>query len=49
MGMTFCFYFYKSKVHGRSLWFTKILDLIPNFSKVHEWSPWFALCNTSST
>ncbi|MFS7909130.1 hypothetical protein Hanom_Chr01g00091151 [Helianthus anomalus] len=28
----------------QSLWFTKILDLIPIFPKVHRWSLWFALC-----
>ncbi|MFS7931841.1 hypothetical protein Hanom_Chr04g00360781 [Helianthus anomalus] len=38
----------KSKVHGWSLWFTEILDLIPSFSKVHGWSLWFALCNEFS-
>ncbi|MFS7937901.1 hypothetical protein Hanom_Chr05g00433191 [Helianthus anomalus] len=29
------------------MWFTKILDLVPSFSKVHGcgWSLWFALCN----
>ncbi|MFS8010425.1 putative dipeptidyl-peptidase II [Helianthus anomalus] len=37
-------YFYV-EVHGWSLWFTKILDLVPSFLKVHRWSPWFALCN----
>ncbi|MFS7926189.1 hypothetical protein Hanom_Chr04g00294071 [Helianthus anomalus] len=37
-----------SKVHGWSLWFTKILDLVPIFLKVHEWSLWFALCNAFS-
>ncbi|MFS7940014.1 hypothetical protein Hanom_Chr05g00458671 [Helianthus anomalus] len=37
-----------SKVQGWSLWFTKILDLVPSFLNVHGWSPWFALCNTFS-
>ncbi|KAJ0891931.1 hypothetical protein HanPSC8_Chr09g0359861 [Helianthus annuus] len=27
----------KSKVHGWSLWFTNILDLVPSFSKIHGW------------
>ncbi|MFS8000147.1 putative ribonuclease Z [Helianthus anomalus] len=31
-----------------SLWFTKILDLVPCFSEVHGWSLWFALCNVFS-
>ncbi|MFS7903862.1 hypothetical protein Hanom_Chr01g00029161 [Helianthus anomalus] len=30
------------------MWFTKILDLVTSFSKVHEWSLWFALCNAFS-
>ncbi|MFS7994748.1 hypothetical protein Hanom_Chr12g01109721 [Helianthus anomalus] len=38
----------KSKVHGWSLWFTKILDLVPSFPKVHGWSLWFAFCNAFS-
>ncbi|MFS7931378.1 hypothetical protein Hanom_Chr04g00355251 [Helianthus anomalus] len=38
----------KSKVHGRSLWLTKILDFVPSFPKVHGWSLWFVLCNTFS-
>ncbi|MFS7917659.1 hypothetical protein Hanom_Chr03g00191721 [Helianthus anomalus] len=37
-----------SKVHGWSLWLTKILDLVPIFSKVHGWSLWFALCDAFS-
>ncbi|MFS7944035.1 hypothetical protein Hanom_Chr06g00507281 [Helianthus anomalus] len=24
------------------------LNLVPTFSKVHEWSTWFAFCNTFS-
>ncbi|MFS8030858.1 hypothetical protein Hanom_Chr17g01539031 [Helianthus anomalus] len=36
----------KLEVHRRSLWFTKIFDLVPSFPKVHGWSLWFALCNT---
>ncbi|MFS7990155.1 hypothetical protein Hanom_Chr11g01055421 [Helianthus anomalus] len=38
----------KSEIHGWSLWFTKILDLVPSFLKVHRWSLWFALCNALS-
>ncbi|MFS7960686.1 hypothetical protein Hanom_Chr08g00705961 [Helianthus anomalus] len=30
------------------MWFTKILDLVASFSKVHGWSMWFALCNAIS-
>ncbi|MFS7906981.1 hypothetical protein Hanom_Chr01g00065591 [Helianthus anomalus] len=30
------------------MWFTKILDLLSSFSKVHGWSLWFALYNTFS-
>ncbi|MFS7941644.1 hypothetical protein Hanom_Chr06g00478691 [Helianthus anomalus] len=37
------------KVHGWSLWFNKISDLVLSFSKVHEWSLWFSLCNAIST
>ncbi|MFS8031840.1 hypothetical protein Hanom_Chr17g01550671 [Helianthus anomalus] len=37
-----------SKGHAWSLWFTKILDLVPSFLKVHEWSRWFRLCNAFS-
>ncbi|MFS7910573.1 hypothetical protein Hanom_Chr02g00107861 [Helianthus anomalus] len=37
-----------SKVHGWSLWFTRILDLVSSFPKVHRWSLWFALCNMFS-
>ncbi|MFS7975801.1 hypothetical protein Hanom_Chr10g00884971 [Helianthus anomalus] len=38
----------KGKVHGWSLWFINILDLVPSFPKVHGWSLWFALCNAFS-
>ncbi|MFS8001542.1 hypothetical protein Hanom_Chr13g01191561 [Helianthus anomalus] len=31
-----------------SRWFSKILDLVPIFLKLHRWSLWFALCNTFS-
>ncbi|MFS7908638.1 hypothetical protein Hanom_Chr01g00085501 [Helianthus anomalus] len=30
------------------LCFTKILDSVPSFTKVHGWSLWFALCNAIS-
>ncbi|MFS8001576.1 hypothetical protein Hanom_Chr13g01191951 [Helianthus anomalus] len=30
------------------MWFTKVLNLVRSFPKVHEWSLWFALCNTFS-
>ncbi|MFS7928362.1 hypothetical protein Hanom_Chr04g00319881 [Helianthus anomalus] len=36
------------KVHGWSMCFTKILNLVPSFPKVHVWSMWFAVCNTCS-
>ncbi|KAJ0699277.1 putative Ubiquitin-like domain superfamily, UBL3-like, ubiquitin domain-containing protein [Helianthus annuus] len=35
-------FLYPSKVHGWSELFTKILDLVPSFPKVHEWSLWSA-------
>ncbi|MFS8023203.1 hypothetical protein Hanom_Chr16g01448721 [Helianthus anomalus] len=28
------------RVHRWSLWFAKILDLVPSFPKVHRWSLW---------
>ncbi|KAF5760651.1 hypothetical protein HanXRQr2_Chr16g0755931 [Helianthus annuus] len=37
-----------SKVHGWSMWFTKISDMVPSFPKIHGWPMWFALCNTFS-
>ncbi|MFS7923273.1 hypothetical protein Hanom_Chr03g00258741 [Helianthus anomalus] len=37
-----------SKVHRWSLWFTKILDLVPSFLKVQVWSLWFAVCKAFS-
>ncbi|MFS8028852.1 hypothetical protein Hanom_Chr16g01515421 [Helianthus anomalus] len=38
----------KSKLHEWSLWFTKVLDLVPSFPKVHGWPLSFALLNTSA-
>ncbi|MFS7940903.1 hypothetical protein Hanom_Chr05g00469791 [Helianthus anomalus] len=32
----------------RTLWFTKLLNLVPSFPKIHRWSPWFAFCNAFS-
>ncbi|MFS8031172.1 hypothetical protein Hanom_Chr17g01542681 [Helianthus anomalus] len=37
-----------SNIHECSPWFTKILDLVSSFPKVHRWSMWFVLCNAFS-
>ncbi|MFS7958188.1 putative phosphoinositide phospholipase C [Helianthus anomalus] len=38
----------KGTRHGWSLWFIRILEVVPSFSKVHGWFLWFARFNTFS-
>ncbi|MFS8005817.1 hypothetical protein Hanom_Chr13g01241781 [Helianthus anomalus] len=30
------------------MWMIKILDMVPSFLKLHEWSMWFAFCDAFS-